>query len=110
MARTSQGNRCAAGRTPLCVRQGQKVHFERLKKHVPAPCDWAAHQPIALDQNVANIADPYVEASHDEFASDISRDSFLPDQLPESSFELVPTRPVLRRTIHTRTQTRDTAT
>ena len=28
---------------------GQKVHFERLKKLVPAPWDWAAHQPFGLD-------------------------------------------------------------
>ena len=61
---------------------GQKVHFERLKKHVPAPWDWAAHQPFGLDQNVAIIADPYVEESNEEITSDISRDSFLPQQLP----------------------------
>ena len=61
---------------------GQKIHFERSKKHVPAPWDWAAHQPFGLDQNVATIADPYVEESHQEIASDISRDSFfLPEQL-----------------------------
>ena len=27
----------------------QKVHYERLKKHVPAPWDWATHQPFELD-------------------------------------------------------------
>ena len=41
---------------------GQKVHFERLKNHVPATWDWAAHQPFRLDQSVAIIADPYVES------------------------------------------------
>ena len=84
---------------------GQKVHFERLKKHVPAPWDWAAHQPIGLDQSVAIIADPYIEESNEEMASDISQDSFLPEQLPEASFELEPTEPVPPRTIQTRTQT-----
>ena len=83
---------------------GQKVHFERLKKHVPAPWDWAAHQPFGLDQNVAIIADPYVEESNEEITSDISRDSFLPEQLPEASFEMEPTAPVPPRTIQTRTQ------
>ena len=79
----------------------QKVYFERLEKHVPAPLDWATPQPFGLDQNVAIIADPYVE----EIASDISRDSFLPEQLLEASFDLEPTRPVPPRTIQTRTQT-----
>ena len=83
---------------------GQKVHFERLKKHVHAPWDWAAHQHFGLDQNVANIADPYVEESNEEIISDISRDSFLPEQLPEASFEMEPTAPVPPRTIQTRTQ------
>ena len=83
---------------------GQKVHFERLKKHVPAPWDWAAHQPFGLDQNVAIIADPYVEECNEEITSDISRDSFLPEQLPEASFEMEPTAPVPPRTIQTRTQ------
>ena len=83
---------------------GQKVHFERLKKHVPAPWDWAAHQPFGLDQNVAIIADPYVEESNEEITSDISRDSFFPEQLPEASFEMEPTAPVPPRTIQTRTQ------
>ena len=83
---------------------GQKVHFERLKKHVPAPRDWAAHQPFGLDQNVAIIADPYVEESNEEITSDISRDSFLPEQLPEALFEMEPTAPVPPRTIQTRTQ------
>ena len=70
---------------------GQKVHYERLKRHVPAPWDWAAHQPFGLDQNVAIIADPYVEESNEEITSDVSRDSFLPEQLPEVSFEMEPT-------------------
>ena len=83
---------------------GQKVHFERLKKHVPAPWDWAAHQPFGLDQNVAIVADPYVEESNEEITSDISQDSFLPEQLPEASFEMEPTAPVPPRTIQTRTQ------
>ena len=83
---------------------GQKVHFERLKKHVPAPWDWAAHQPFGLDQKVAIIADPYVEESNEEISSDISRDSILPEQLPEASFEMEPTAPVPPRTIQTRTQ------
>ena len=83
---------------------GQKVHFERLKKHVPAPWDWAAHQPFGLDQNVAIIADPYVEESNEEITSDISRDSFLPEQLPEASFEMEPTAPVPPSTIQTSTQ------
>ena len=46
---------------------GQKVHYERLKKHVRAPWDWATHQTFGLDQNVAIIADPYVEGSNKEF-------------------------------------------
>ena len=83
---------------------GQKVHFERLKKHAPAPWDWAAHQPFGLDQNVAIVADPYVEESNEEITSDISQDSFLPEQLPEASFEMEPTAPVPPRTIQTRTQ------
>ena len=84
---------------------GQKVHYERLKKHAPAPWDWTTQQPFGPDQNVAIIADAYVEESNEEIASDISRDSFLPEQLPEASFELEPTRPVPPRTIQTRTQT-----
>ena len=84
---------------------GQKVHYERLKKHVPAPWDWTTYQPFGLDQNVAIIADPYVEDTNEEITSDISRDSFLPEQLPEASFEMEPTRPVPPRTIQTRTQT-----
>ena len=28
---------------------GQKVQYERLKKHVPALWDWATHQPFGLD-------------------------------------------------------------
>ena len=70
---------------------GQKVHYERLKKHVPAPWDWTTYQPFGLDQNVAIIADPYVEDTNEEITSDISRDSFLPEQLPEASFEMEPT-------------------
>ena len=84
---------------------GQKVHYERLKRHVPAPWDWTTYQPFGLDQNVAIIADPYVEDTNEEITSDISRDSFLPEQLPEASFEMEPTRPVPPRTIQTRTQT-----
>ena len=84
---------------------GQKVHFEWLKTHVPVPWDWAAHEPFGTDQNVAIVADPYVEESHDEIASDISRDSFLPEQLAEATFELEPTRAVPPRTIQTRRQT-----
>ena len=84
---------------------GQKVHFERLKKHVPAPWDWATHQPFGSDQNVAIIADPYAEESNEEITSDISRASCLPEQLPEASFEMEPTAPVPPRTIQTRTQT-----
>ena len=72
---------------------------------MPAPWDWAAHQPFGLDQNVAIIADPYVEESNEEITSDISRDSFLPEQLPEASFEMEPTGSVPPRTIQTRTQT-----
>ena len=83
---------------------GQKVHFERLEKHVPAPWDWATHQPFGPDQNVAIIADPYAEESNEEITSDISRDSFLPEQLPEASFEMEPTAPIPPRTIQTRTQ------
>ena len=86
------------------VDTGQKVHFERLKKHVPPPWDWVAHQPFGLDQNVVIIAHPQVEESNEEITSDISRDSFLPEQLPEASFEMEPTAPVSPRTIHTRTQ------
>ena len=84
---------------------GQKVHYERLKKHVPAPWDWTTYQPFGLDQNVAIIADPYVEDTNEEITSDISRDCFLPEQLPEASFEMEPTRPVPPHTIQTRTQT-----
>ena len=84
---------------------GQKFHYERLKRHVPAPWDWAAHQPFGLDQNVAIIADPYVEESNEEITSDVSRDSFLPEQLPEASFEMESTGSVPPRTIQTRTQT-----
>ena len=46
-----------------------------------------------------------MEENHEEFASDVSRGSFLPEQLPEASFELEQTRPVPPRTIDTRTQT-----
>ena len=83
---------------------GQKVHFERLKKHVPAPWDWATHQPFGPDQNVAIIADPYAEENNEEITSDISRDSFLPEKLREASFEMEPTAPVPPRTFQTRTQ------
>ena len=54
---------------------------------------------------MAIIADRYVEESNEEITSDISRDSLLPEQLPEASFELEPTRSVPPRTIQTRTQT-----
>ena len=46
-----------------------------------------------------------MKESNEEIASDISRDSFLPEQLPEASFELEPTRPIPPRIIQTRTQT-----
>ena len=46
-----------------------------------------------------------MEESHEEFAMDISRDSFLPEQLLEASFELERVRPVPPRTIQTRAQT-----
>ena len=46
-----------------------------------------------------------MEESNEEIASDISRDSFLREQLPEASFELEPTRQVPPRIIQTRTQT-----
>ena len=73
---------------------------------MPAQWDWAAHQPFGLDQNVAIMADPYVEDSNEEIAqSDISRDSILPEQLPEASFEAEPTRSVPTRSTQTRTQT-----
>ena len=71
---------------------------------MPAPGDWATHQPFGPDQNVAIIADPYAEESNEEITSDISHDSFLPEQLPEASFEMEPTAPVPPRTIQTRTQ------
>ena len=66
---------------------GQKVHFERLKKHMPAPWDWATHQPFGPDQNVTIIADPYAEESNEEI-----------------TFEMEPTAPVPPRKIQTRTQ------
>ena len=78
---------------------GQRIHFERLKKHVPASWDWAAYKPFGLDQNVAIIADPYAESSNEETRSDILRDSFLSEQLPEASFEMEPIRPAPLRTI-----------
>ena len=84
---------------------GQKVHYERLKKHVPAPWNWTTYQPFRPDKIVAIIADPYVEDTNEEITSDISRDSFLTEQHSEASFELEPTRPVPPRTIQTRTQT-----
>ena len=37
--------------------KGQKVHYERLKKHVPAHWDWTTHKPFGPDQNIAIIAD-----------------------------------------------------
>ena len=75
---------------------GQKVHYERLKKHVPAPWDWATHQTFGLDQNVAIMTDPYTDESNEQITSDISRGFFLPEQLPGASFELESTRSVPR--------------
>ena len=46
-----------------------------------------------------------MEESNEEIASDISRDSFLPEQLPEASFELEPTRPIPPCFIQMPTQT-----
>ena len=43
--------------------------------------------------------------SNEKIASDISRVSFLPEQLPEASLELEPTMPVPPCIIQTRTQT-----
>ena len=84
---------------------GHKVHFERLKNHVPAQWEWTTPlDTFGLDQNVAIIADPFVEENNEEITSDISRDSFLPEQLPEASFELDSTQPVPPRTIQARTQ------
>ena len=45
-----------------------------------------------------------MEEINEEIASDISRDSFLPEKLPEPSFKMEPTSPVPPRTIQTRTQ------
>ena len=84
--------------------QAKKVHFERLKEHVPASWDWATHQPFGPDQNVAIIADPYAEESNEEITSDIPCDSFLPEQLPEASFGMEPTAPIPPLTLQTRTQ------
>ena len=64
---------------PYVLYTAQKVHFERLKRHVPAPWGWAAHQPFGLDQNKGVLADPYVEEGIEEILLDISRDSFLPE-------------------------------
>ena len=58
-----------------------------------------------MDQNVAINAASYAEQSHEEITSDISRDSFMPEQLPEASIEIEQTRPVSPRRIQTRTQT-----
>ena len=53
MARTPQNHgRTASGRLYV-LDTGQKVHYERLKKHVPAPWDWTTHQPFGPDQNIA---------------------------------------------------------
>ena len=54
---------------------------------------------------MAIVADPYVQDSKEEIASDISQNSFFPEQLPEASFKAEPTRPVLPRTIKSRTRT-----
>ena len=45
-----------------------------------------------------------MEDKNEQITSDISRDSFLPEQLPEASFEMEPTATVPRRTIQTRTE------
>ena len=45
-----------------------------------------------------------MEENNEEITSDISRDSFLPEQLPEASFEMEPTAPVPPSTIQTRAQ------
>ena len=55
--------------------------------------EWTTHQLFGLDQNVAIIADLYVEENSKEITSDRSRESFLPEQLPEASFELELTQP-----------------
>ena len=84
---------------------GQKVHYERMKKHVPAPWEWAAHQPFRPNENIAIIADPYVEENQEEITSDISQESYLPEQLdPASPGVPEPSAPPPRR-IQTRTQT-----
>ena len=53
----------------------------------------------------AIIADPYMEEINEEKASDITRDSFLPEQLPEASFRMKPTASAPQRTIQARAQT-----
>ena len=60
---------------------------------------------FGLDHNVALITDRYDEDSNEEITSDVSRDSFLSEQLSEASFETELTRPVPPQTIQTRTQT-----
>ena len=60
------------------------------------------HLIFGLVQTVTIIADPYVEESHRKSIC-LLRDSFLPEQLPEASFEL--THPVPPRTIQARTRT-----
>ena len=46
-----------------------------------------------------------MEDTNEEITSDISKDSFLPEQLSEASFKVEPARLVSPRTIQTRTQT-----
>ena len=50
---------------------------------------------------MAIIADPFIGESNEQIASD----SFLPEQLPEASLELEPTRPEPPRTIQIPTLT-----
>ena len=104
LARSSQGHGRATRWTTIRIGYRPINSFERLKKHVPAPWDWATQQPFGPDQNVAIIADSNAEESNEEITSDISRDSFLPEQLPEASFEMEPTAPIPPSTIQTRTQ------
>ena len=81
---------------------GQKLHLERLKKRVPAPWNWATHQLFGLDQNVAIIADPYVQESHEEITSDICRDfsyqsSYQRRQNQPDRFHREPSNPARRQ-------------
>ena len=58
-----------------------------------------------MDQDVVIIADPYDEEHNEEIAPDILLVFFSPEQLPEVSFEIVPTRVVPPGTIQKRTLT-----